>query len=126
MQSQASSDTKPEMLLRRELFSRGYRYRVRYPVPGLSRRSIDVAFPTQKVAVMVDGCFWHGCSLHGPKPKHNADWWAAKIAGNQARDRQTNEALRLAGWTVVRIWEHQSLDEACAMVGLAVSQNRGE
>lgn len=77
-------------------------WRRRYPLAGRP----DFVFPREKVAVFVDGCFWHGCPLHATWPKQNADFWAAKIRGNQARDRAVNRALRAEGWSVVRIWEH--------------------
>ncbi|WP_346773821.1 very short patch repair endonuclease [Cellulosimicrobium sp. SL-1] len=100
-------DTAPEVALRRELHARGMRYRVAYPVPGQRRRTIDVAFTRAKVAVFVDGCFWHGCPEHGMMPRSNGDWWKTKLAANQARDRDTDRLLRELGWTVVRVWEHE-------------------
>jgi DNA mismatch endonuclease (patch repair protein) len=72
----------------------------------LTRRTADIAFTRLKIAVFVDGCFWHGCPAHGTWPKANAAWWRAKIEGNIARDRDTNERLRAAGWHVIRVWSH--------------------
>lgn len=109
-------DTGPEMLLRRELHHRGRRFRVVRKVPGNNRRTIDIAFPTQKLAVFVDGCFWHGCSDHGTQPSSNAEWWTSKLATNVARDRDTDRLLRDVGWRVVRIWEHESPDHAADLV----------
>jgi DNA mismatch endonuclease (patch repair protein) len=93
------------------LHAAGYRYRVTYPVPGLPRRSIDVAFTRAKVAVFVDGCFWHGCPEHGTSPRANSAWWRAKIEANRARDRDTSARLAEQGWRVMRVWEHDPLDE---------------
>jgi DNA mismatch endonuclease (patch repair protein) len=100
-------DTAPELALRSELHRRGLRFRVdRRPVPGVRTRA-DLVFPREKVAVYVDGCFWHGCPDHGTMPKANADFWGPKLARNQERDREINKALADEGWTVVRIWEHE-------------------
>jgi DNA mismatch endonuclease (patch repair protein) len=79
---------------------------VRAPIRGQRRRA-DVVFPRRRIAVYVDGCFWHRCPDHATDPKNNAAWWAEKLAGNVARDRATDAALRAAGWQVVRIWEHE-------------------
>jgi DNA mismatch endonuclease (patch repair protein) len=100
-------DTKPELALRSELHRRGFRFRVdRAPVPGLRSRA-DIVFGPARVAVYVDGCFWHSCPEHGTRPKANADWWDRKLARNQERDRETDRVLREHGWEVVRIWEHE-------------------
>lgn len=107
MERQARKDTKPELELRRRLFAAGLRYRVNVPAPGLHRRSIDIAFPRAKVAIFVDGCFWHGCSEHGVSPKNNAAWWSAKIRGNQARDAETVRHMEALGWDAMRVWEHE-------------------
>lgn len=102
--------TGPEMAVRRLLHAKGLRYRVQYPVPGAPRRSIDIAFPGKKIAVFIDGCFWHGCSEHRNIPAHNRDWWQKKINQNRSRDRDTDEMLRNAGWLVLRYWEHDQAD----------------
>ncbi|MEU4360491.1 very short patch repair endonuclease [Promicromonospora sp. NPDC023987] len=99
-------DTAPEVALRRELHARGLRYRVAYPVPGQRRRTIDITFTRLKVAVFVDGCFWHGCPEHGTKPRSNSAWWQEKLAANAARDADTDRALTELGWLVIRVWEH--------------------
>ena len=104
-------DTAPEMLLRRELHRRGRRFRVVMKVPGNNRRTIDIAFPRQKLAVFVDGCFWHGCPEHGTSPTANSVWWQQKLAANAARDRDTDRLLYESGWSVLRIWEHVPADE---------------
>lgn len=109
------------MQLRRRLFARGYRYRVGYPVPGMSRCSVDIAFPRAKVAVFVDGCFWHSCPLHGSAPKANAEWWERKLKANADRDRRVSLAMERDGWKVVRVWEHERLDEAARRVETALA-----
>ncbi len=102
-------NTKPELRLRRELHRRGLRYFVhRRPVPGL-RREADIVFPRAKVAVFVDGCFWHGCPDHGRRVHQANGWyWPEKIDRNKARDWDTDNKLRLAGWRPLRVWEHDS------------------
>ncbi|REE74346.1 T/G mismatch-specific endonuclease [Rhodococcus wratislaviensis] len=108
MRAQRRRDTAPELALRRELHRRGVRYYVdRAPMKGIRRRA-DLVFPRRKVAVYVDGCFWHSCPQHATFPKSNAQWWAEKLAGNVTRDRDTDTRLADAGWTVVRIWEHEN------------------
>ncbi|NTV94912.1 MAG: very short patch repair endonuclease [Thiobacillus sp.] len=106
MRDMPESDTGPEMLVRRLLFRAGFRYRVQYPVPGRKRRSIDIAFPGKRLAIFIDGCFWHGCSEHRTIPAHNARWWADKIQTNRKRDEDTTLLLQEAGWQVFRFWEH--------------------
>lgn len=102
----ARRDTRPEMALRRELHRRGLRYRVEYRVPGLPRRRVDIAFTRVRLAVMVDGCFWHHCPEHGALPRTNEAWWRWKFAINDERDRNTDRRLGELGWTVSRLWEH--------------------
>lgn len=110
MRSMPEHSTGPEMAVRRLLFAKGLRYRVQYPVPGAPRRSIDIAFPGKKIAVFIDGCFWHGCSEHRNIPAHNRDWWQNKIDQNRSRDSDTDEKLRAAGWLVLRFWEHNTTE----------------
>lgn len=116
MSTLARRDTGPELALRRELHRRGLRYRLQVKVPGNRRRTIDVAFTRAKVAVFVDGCFWHGCPKHATSPKANSDWWRWKIEGNRARDANTTELLHAAGWAVVRVWEHEEVGSAADRV----------
>lgn len=123
MQAIRSRDTKPERVLRRLLHAQGLRYRVAAkPLPGL-RRTADIVFGPTKVAVFIDGCYWHGCPEHYVPPKTNPGYWSGKVAGNMARDRDTDQRLSEAGWTVMRFWEHESPDE-CASAVLRVVNNR--
>ncbi|QCQ93270.1 very short patch repair endonuclease [Rhodococcus sp. SGAir0479] len=120
MRAQRRRDTAPEVALRRELHRRGARFFVdRAPLPGLRRRA-DLVFPRKHVAVYVDGCFWHSCPQHATAPKNNAQWWADKLAANVVRDRDTDARLVAAGWTVVRIWEHENPAEAADRVQVAL------
>jgi DNA mismatch endonuclease (patch repair protein) len=116
MRANRGKDTRPEKRLRSLLHRAGLRYRVSArPIPSL-RRTADVVFTTAKVAVFVDGCFWHGCPEHGSMPASNRDFWAAKIAGNKARDAETTTLLEEAGWTVLRFWEHTDPETAAEAV----------
>lgn len=107
MQRVRQKNTSAESALRRELHARGLRYRIHVRVLTKPRRVADVAFSGPRVAVFVDGCFWHGCPIHATWPKQNAEFWRAKIMANQERDRNTGERLRAEGWRVVRVWEHE-------------------
>ncbi|MFH9618191.1 very short patch repair endonuclease [Streptomyces pratensis] len=107
MSRQARRDTAPEVAVRKLLHAAGYRYRLNERVPGMSRRTIDIAFTRAKVAVMIDGCFWHGCPEHATQPKSNAEWWRQKLDRNMARDAETTAHLTAQGWMVLRFWEHQ-------------------
>ncbi|MCT2549061.1 very short patch repair endonuclease [Streptomyces atratus] len=122
MSRQASRDTKPEVAVRKLLHASGYRYRVNERVPGMSRRTIDIAFTRAKVAVLIDGCFWHGCPVHATQPKSNAEWWRTKLERNMARDRETNEHLAEEGWTVLRFWEHEAPGGVAEQVAAAVDR----
>lgn len=114
--SQKKRDTAPELALRRVLFARGLRYRVDASIlPGLRRRA-DVVFPRERVAVFMDGCFWHACPQHGNAPKTNSAWWAEKLAANAARDQHTDMLLQEAGWRVLRFWEHEEPSAAAERV----------
>ncbi|TWJ30945.1 T/G mismatch-specific endonuclease [Micromonospora sagamiensis] len=113
MSRQPRSSTKPELALRRELHRRGLRFRVNHP--GLPGRP-DLAFTRAKVAVFVDGCFWHRCPQHGTMPRNNRDWWQAKLDRNVARDRAKDAALAERGWVVLHVWEHEATDAAADRV----------
>lgn len=123
MARQRTRDTDAEMALRRILHARGLRYRVNQPLPGLSRRRADLTFPTQRIVVFVDGCFWHGCPQHRTYPKRNGAWWNAKLLKNIARDRETNEHLKSIGWQVIRVWEHESPADAAERIIGAIRQH---
>ncbi|MGW1756620.1 very short patch repair endonuclease [Streptomyces mirabilis] len=126
MSRQASKDTNAELAVRRMLHAAGLRYRVEYPVPGMARRRIDVAFTRAKVAVLIDGCFWHGCPDHATQPKANAEWWRTKLDRNMARDRETTEHLTAQGWMVLRFWEHETPEEVAVRVRAAVESRLTE
>lgn len=124
MSKQKSRNTGIEMALRRILHAAGYRYRVhRRPVKGV-RREADLVFGPARVAVFVDGCFWHGCPDHGTWPKNNADYWRTKIETNRRRDANTDALLLEAGWLSVRIWEHEATDVAASRVIETVEERR--
>ncbi|MBU2826942.1 very short patch repair endonuclease [Acidithiobacillus ferriphilus] len=113
--------TDAEIALRRGLHQRGLRYRVDYEVLKKPRRVADVAFPGLKIAIFVDGCFWHGCPEHATWPKQNAEFWRQKIEANRLRDADTNSRLLAAGWTVLRFWGHQSPIEAAEAIAQTVA-----
>lgn len=115
-------DTRPELELRRRLHALGLRYRVAYPIPGQRRRTIDVAFTRRRVAVFVDGCFWHGCPEHGTRSGSNSEWWARKLEANRARDLDSTRVLGELGWQVLRFWEHEDPAAAAAQVLAAVGR----
>ncbi|GAB2753418.1 very short patch repair endonuclease [Salinifilum aidingensis] len=101
-------DTRPELRLRRELHRRGLRYLVDASPKGTNRRRrADILFRGARIAVFVDGCFWHSCPEHAHLPKSNREWWRRKLAGVVRRDRDTDAELTTAGWLVVRVWEHE-------------------
>lgn len=116
MSRQRRRDTDPEVAIRRLLHANRLRFRVTYPVPGMPRRTMDIAFTKARVAVFIDGCFWHVCPEHGTSPASNSKWWSEKLAKNQARDVATTAHLEALGWSVVRIWEHEKAEEAAARI----------
>lgn len=120
MRGNRGKDTKPERALRSTLHRRGLRFRKNcQPTREVACRA-DLVFVAAKVAVFVDGCFWHCCPQHGTSPRTNARYWAAKLEANVARDRRNTALLHAAGWTVVRIWEHEDVIEAAGRVERAV------
>ena len=127
MRGNRGRDTRPERHLRAVLHAHGLRYRVSTrPLPGL-RRTADVVFPKARVAVFVDGCYWHGCPEHHRPATKNSSFWQAKIADNRRRDEETNRALAEEGWAVIRCWEHDEPEEVAERVMSAVAnQGRGE
>lgn len=126
MRANRSRDTRPELLLRSELHRRGLRFRTCVqPVRGV-RRSADLVFTRVKLAVFVDGCFWHGCADHYTAPKANADYWRTKRETNQRRDWDTDARLADAGWVALRVWEHVDATEAADLVERTYWALRGE
>lgn len=120
MQRQARRDTKPELALRRELWRRGLRYSVDVPpISGLRRRA-DMVFTRARVAVYVDGCYWHSCPDHATVPKANREWWVEKLEANVTRDRDTDARLQRAGWEVLRVWEHEAIAGAADRIEAVV------
>lgn len=112
MESTGQRDTAAELALRSVLHRKGLRFRVdQAPIRGVRRRA-DIVFRKARVAVYVDGCFWHCCPVHGTWPKANAEWWRGKLETNHARDVDTDRKLRDVGWIPVRVWEHEDPQEA--------------
>ncbi|MFF9000154.1 very short patch repair endonuclease [Streptomyces achromogenes] len=124
MQAIRSRDTKPETLIRRLVHAQGLRYRVAArPLPDL-RRTADMVFGPAKVAVFIDGCYWHGCPEHYVPPKTNSGYWSEKVLRNMERDRDTNQRLVNAGWLVLRFWEHEPSDACADKIAAAVRRRR--
>lgn len=116
-------DTSTEMAVRRALHSRGLRYRVDYaPIPGLRRRA-DIVFTRTRIAVFIDGCFWHGCPTHGTTPMRNAEYWGPKLAANVTRDRDTDRRLEAGGWRVLRFWEHEAPSDVADRIEFALRRS---
>lgn len=116
MRGNRGRDTGPELALRREIHARGLRYLVnRQPVRTV-RRTADILFTRQRLAVFVDGCFWHGCPDHHTVARTNANYWAEKVLRNGERDRETDDLLERAGWRVLRIWEHEDVGTAADVI----------
>jgi DNA mismatch endonuclease (patch repair protein) len=125
MQAQPSKNTGLELRLRRILHARGLRYRVhRPPVAGL-RRTADLVFTRGRVAVYLDGCFWHGCREHMLWPRANADFWRVKIERNRSRDSETDARLTAAGWVPFRVWEHEDMNDAADRLNALLAERRG-
>ncbi len=124
MKQQRRRDTRPELAIRSALHRAGLRFRVDHPLPGLRRRG-DIVFPTKRVVVFVDGCFWHGCPEHRTWPRENAAWWRDKLEANVARDRDTDARLADADWLVVRVWEHHETTDAVALIVTALHSRNG-
>lgn len=124
MQANKGRDTKPELALRRAAHALGLRYRVSArPMPAI-RRTADLVFTRRKVAVFLDGCFWHGCPDHHTKAATNAGYWAEKVRRNRERDAETDRLLQEAGWTVIRVWEHEDPTEAASKIAELVREIR--
>jgi DNA mismatch endonuclease (patch repair protein) len=117
--------TDVEIELRRALHALGLRYRLQVPLSKKPRRVADIAFIGARVAVFVDGCFWHGCPLHATWPKENTGFWRAKIEANRARDADTTRRLRELGWEVIRVWSHEDPVEAARLIYDRVLERKG-
>jgi DNA mismatch endonuclease (patch repair protein) len=125
MQGNSSRDTSPELAVRRLLHAAGYRYRVcTRPVPQV-RRTADILFTAAKVAVFIDGCFWHQCPQHYKEPKSNIDYWRPKLDQNAVRDIETTAVLEQAGWVVLRFWSHENPVFVADQIAQSVSEARG-
>jgi DNA mismatch endonuclease, patch repair protein len=124
MQANRSRDTGPEIAIRSILHRKGYRYLVSArPLPGL-RRTADMVFRGPKVAVFIDGCFWHGCPQHHTVASTNAEYWQAKVHENRTRDADTDRLMKAAGWTSIRVWEHEEPVSAADRIAQVVDSNR--
>jgi len=108
-------DTAPELAVRRLLHRSGLRFRVDFAPLG-GRRRADIVFTRRRVAVFIDGCFWHGCPEHATLPKSNTDYWLPKLRRNSERDREVDAVLGDAGWVVLRFWEHEAPDSVVAAI----------
>ena len=122
MQANRSRDTGPELAVRRSLHALGFRYRVAIrPEPALRRRA-DIVFTRQRIAIFIDGCFWHGCPDHGRTSfQHNVEYWPEKIRTNRTRDAETTASLQAAGWRVMRFWEHEDVADVVERITSAVT-----
>lgn len=117
-----SRDTRPEIVIRKMLWSLGCRYRVNYKLPGKP----DIVFPRQRLAVFIDGCFWHHCPSHYQAPATNPEFWEAKIYGNVRRDREVEALLAKRGWSILRFWEHEVKGEPEKVIRVILKRLREE
>ena len=124
MQGNRPRDTQPELAVRRAAFALGLRYRIGQRPLADYRRTADLVFPRARIAVFVDGCFWHGCPVHGSQPKVNVDYWEPKLAGNRKRDAETDELLRRAGWLPLRFWAHDDPAYVAGQIAQVVADRR--
>ena len=126
MRGNRSYDTKPEAAVRSILHRRGFRFRKHLrPLRDL-RCTADIVFSREQTAVFIDGCFWHGCPLHGHEPTRNREFWVQKVRGNQARDRRNDAELTKAGWLVIRAWEHETAADVATQIIVALKERRGQ
>jgi DNA mismatch endonuclease, patch repair protein len=116
--------TQAELDLRRALFARGLRYRLQMRILVKTRRVADIVFPRIRVAVFVDGCFWHGCPLHATWPKTNSAFWRTKIETNRVRDTNTDSRMRESDWEVIRVWTHEPVNEAADRIARVVEERK--
>lgn len=125
MVANRATDTSPERALRSALHARGLRFRKHRRLDFDGRRvRPDIVFGPSRVAVFVDGCFWHRCPTHSTHPRANAGFWKTKFERNVARDRSDDLVLERSGWTVVRVWEHEDPREAADRVEAALATAR--
>lgn len=126
MRANRRADTKPELVLRSALHRAGLRFRKDHPVrAGGVRVRPDVVFTRQRVAVFIDGCFWHRCPIHGKEPTSHSAYWAPKLRRNVERDQEVDAALRSDGWTVIRAWEHEMPEAVAERVVAALGRRTG-
>lgn len=124
MRANKKRDTSPELAVRRIVHAAGLRYRVAAPpIPGF-RRTADLLFRPARVAVFIDGCFWHSCPVHATSPRAHSDYWLPKLERNRERDAETTAVLQEAGWTVLRFWEHEDPTEVAATIVAIVTERR--
>ncbi len=116
MQGNRSRDTAPELAVRRLLHAAGLRYRVGHRPERSLRRTADIVFTKQRIAVFIDGCYWHSCPEHGTTARANASYWSEKLAQNVARDADTTSRLEAVGWVVMRFWEHEDPTQVAAAI----------
>jgi DNA mismatch endonuclease (patch repair protein) len=119
-----SKDTGPEMAVRRLIHARGLRYRIHMRPLADARRTADIVFTRQRIAIFIDGCFWHACPEHFVMPHANTHYWAPKIARNQRRDHDIDEALTKAGWAVIRAWEHEPPEAVADLIERTIASAR--
>jgi len=124
MQANRKWNSKPEVVLRQALHARGLRYRI-HTTPGQASKCIaDIVFATERIAIFIDGCFWHGCPDHTKPPRTNSDYWGPKIRGNRERDIRTDRLLAETGWLSIRVWEHDDPATAARVIAESVRRRR--
>ena len=116
-------NTSPELELRRELWARGLRYRIHYTTPS---GKADLAFPGRRIAIFIDGCFWHGCPEHYVRPRTRTDFWARKLRENVERDQRQTRLLEERSWRVIRLWEHEVFTDLRSIVEFVENAVRGD
>lgn len=123
MRANRRRDTAPEVAVRRRLHAKGMRFRVDFRVDPAYRLRLDIVFTRQRVAIFIDGCFWHRCRVHSTQPRANAECWALKLTRKCAA-RQTDSILRESGWVVLRFWEHEDVEHVVAKIEEEVVRRR--
>lgn len=118
-------DTRPELAVRSRLHALGYRYRVDFRALDRQRLRVDIAFTRAKVAVLIDGCFWHSCPDHATFPKSNSTYWHPKLRRNAERDIENSRLLAEAGWLVLRFWEHESPESVVDTIAGVLEAKKG-